>query len=206
LVVHEQVGGSGHYDAEADHTDSREISVKGIILNLVEEAVTAEHGEPTWDALLDSAQLDGAYTSLGNYPDEDLGRLITAGAQALDVDAAELTRHLGHLALVGLAARYPRYFEPYDSTRPFLVTVNKVIHTEVRKLHPDTDPPDFWFDESDPDVLLIHYRSARRLCTLAEGMIAGAATHYREQVELTQDTCMLQGADRCTFHASFRAD
>ena len=36
-------------------TPPREIRVKGIICNLVEEAITAEHGDLTWDALLDSA-------------------------------------------------------------------------------------------------------------------------------------------------------
>ena len=42
--------------------------MKGIIFNLVEEAVTAGHGEQTWDAILEAADLGGEYTSLGNYP------------------------------------------------------------------------------------------------------------------------------------------
>ena len=59
--------------------------MKGIILNLVEEAVVADHGEATWDEVLDRAGADGAYTSLGNYPDEELRRLVAAGAVTLDV-------------------------------------------------------------------------------------------------------------------------
>jgi len=50
--------------------------VKGIILNLVEEAIVADHGEVTWEALLESAQVDRVYTSLGNYPDDGLARLL----------------------------------------------------------------------------------------------------------------------------------
>ena len=46
--------------------------MKGIIFNLLEEVVTQAHGEEVWDQLLDAAQVDGAFTSLGNYPDEDL--------------------------------------------------------------------------------------------------------------------------------------
>ena len=171
--------------------------MKGIIFNLVEEAITARYGEDTWEAVLESADLDGSYTSLGSYPDEDLTRLVAAGAEALGVDARQLTREVGHEALIGLARRYPQYFEPFDTTRPFLLTLNDVIHPEVRKLHPGTDPPDFWFDVSDAEALTIHYRSVRRLCALAEGMITGAATHFGEQVTLTHEQCMLDGADHC---------
>ena len=38
--------------------------MKGIIYNLLEEVVSAEHGEDTWDALVDAAGVDGIYTSL----------------------------------------------------------------------------------------------------------------------------------------------
>ena len=56
--------------------------MKGIVFNLLEEIVREAHGEDTWDALLEAADLDGAYTSLGSYPDEDLGRLVAAAAAA----------------------------------------------------------------------------------------------------------------------------
>ncbi len=54
--------------------------MKGIIFNLVEEVVRNRYGEDTWDELLDAAGLDGAYTSLGSYPDEELLRLVAAAA------------------------------------------------------------------------------------------------------------------------------
>ena len=54
--------------------------MKGIVFNLLEEVVIRHHGEDVWDALLDAAGVAGAYTSLGNYPDEDLGKLVAAAA------------------------------------------------------------------------------------------------------------------------------
>jgi hypothetical protein len=176
--------------------------VKGIILNLVEEAVVAEHGEGMWDRLLDRAGVDGAYTSLGNYPDDELVRLVAAGADLLGVTPVELTLHLGNRALGGLARRYPQYFEPHANTREFLLTLNDVIHPEVRKLHPDSSPPDFWFDDSD-DGLLVHYRSERHLCRLAEGMMQGAGTHYGEVVSISHRSCMDEGDEHCTMSATF---
>jgi hypothetical protein len=61
--------------------------------------------------------------------------------------------------------------------------------------------PVFGFDlppPSDPaGWLVIHYRSKRRLCPLAEGFICGAADHFKESVSLSQRTCMLDGESEC---------
>ena len=177
--------------------------MKGIIFNLVEEAVTARHGEDTWDRVLDEAGVAGAYTSLEMYPDEELLALVGAGSRLLDTDTGTLTQWLGHEALSGLAQRYPQFFETHASTRSFLLTLNDVIHPEVRKLHPNADPPDFGFDEGDDGALVLTYSSRRRLCDLAVGMIDGAATHYGETSHLTHDVCMKDGADACVFQVSF---
>ncbi|GAA1913281.1 heme NO-binding domain-containing protein [Nocardioides marmoribigeumensis] len=177
--------------------------MKGIIFNLVEEAVTARHGEDAWDQVLDRAGVTGAYTSLELYPDEELRALVASGAELLDTDPGELTRWLGHEALLGLAERYPHFFAPHASTRPFLLTLNDVIHPEVRKLHVNADPPDFGFDEGEGDALLLTYASRRRLCDLAVGMIDGAATHFRETSRLTHDVCMKDGAEACVLTVSF---
>ena len=87
-------------------------------MNLVEEAIVAEHGDHIWDSLLDTSESDGAYTSLGNYPDDDLKRLVAAGAKMLEVAPRDLNRHLGEVAIQGLAERYPRYFSPIRQRCP----------------------------------------------------------------------------------------
>ena len=40
--------------------------MKGIIFNILSEAVVQAFGEDEWDDVLDAAGVDGAYTSLGN--------------------------------------------------------------------------------------------------------------------------------------------
>ena len=171
-------------------------------MNLVEEAIVAEHGDDTLDSLLDTSGSDGAYTSLGNYPDDDLERLVAAGAGELEVEPRDLSRQLGQVAIQGLAERYPHYFSPHVATVPFLLTLDDVIHTDVRKLYAESTPPDFWFDVPVGNVLVVHYRSLRRLCALAEGMMAGAAAHYGEQVSIAHESCMFNGADHCTLRVT----
>jgi len=54
--------------------------LKGVAYNILQEVVSRDYGEDTWDDLLERAGLDGAYTSLGSYPDEDLMRLVAAAS------------------------------------------------------------------------------------------------------------------------------
>lgn len=179
--------------------------MKGIIFNLLEEIVREEHGEATWDDLLDAADLSGAYTSLGNYPDEQLGRLITAAAAALGLPPEDVVAWAGRRALPLMAKRFPNFFTGHRGTRGFLLTLNDIIHPEVRKLYPGADTPEFEFDVSDPDMLVMHYRSARRMCAFARGLVEGAADHFGEKVHFEQDRCMHRGDPECVFHITFLA-
>ncbi len=177
--------------------------MKGIIFNLAEEVVTTAYGEGTWESLLDAAGLDGAYTSLGNYPDEHLFALVSAAATALDRPADDVVRDIGEGAMPLLAERYPDFFSGHNDVRSFVLTLNEVIHAEVRKLYPDADVPVFGFDTSNADVLVLSYDSKRKLCFLAEGFISGAAAHYGQRVEIDQPACMKRGDDRCLIRCAF---
>jgi hypothetical protein len=179
--------------------------VKGLIFNLAEDVVSGAHGPDLWDELLDASGVDGVYTSLGRYPDDDLHRLINAGAEVLEVPPSDVLRGIGTGAMPLLADRYPEFFEPHTSARSFTLTVNDIIHPEVRKLYPGAEVPEFDFDESDPDSLVITYRSARKLCALAEGLIEGAAAHFGERVEISQVRCMHRGHDCCVIRCVFAA-
>ena len=177
--------------------------MKGIIFNLLEEMVEDEGGPAAWDGLLESAGVEGGYSSLGDYPDEELSNLIEARSRRSAGSELAVMRSFGEFALLSLADRYPAFFTPHSHTRAFLLTLNDVIHPDVRKLHPDARPPEFEFDSTGADQLTIVYRSERRLCGFAEGMIAGAASHFGERVEIVQQTCVHAGADRCVLDCTF---
>ena len=179
--------------------------MKGIIFNLAEEVIVAAHGEDAWDGLLDASGLDGAYTSLGSYPDDDLVKLVQAGSEALGVPPDVVVRSIGEGAMPLLAERFPAFFEGHASCRTFLLTLNDIIHSEVRKLYPGALTPEFSFEAPQPDVVLVRYESPRRLCALAEGFILGAGRHYGERVDITQTSCMHRGDDHCRLRCTFSA-
>jgi hypothetical protein len=179
------------------------LKMKGVVFNLLEEIVVREHGEETWELLLDRAGLDGVYTSLGSYPDGDLMALVAVAAEALALPADEVVRWYGRHALPLLAARYPALFEPHAGTRAFVLTLNEMIHPEVRKLYPGAETPAFEFDASDPKRLVMEYHSSRRLCAFAEGLLLGAGDHFGETLAIEQPECMNRGDDRCLIAIDF---
>ena len=177
--------------------------MKGIIFNLVEDVVSEAYGEQVWDQLLTEARLDGGYTSMGDYPDEQLHALVGAAATTLEVPADQVLRQFGHGAARGLSEQYPQFFTPHRRSMDFVVTLNDVIHPEVRKFHRAADPPEFVFTPVDDEELLIEYHSRRGLCALADGMLGGAASCFGEQVTVQHETCTHRGDDVCVMRCRF---
>jgi hypothetical protein len=180
--------------------------MKGIIFNLLEEVVISNHGEDKWDQLLSTTALDGAYTSLGSYPDEQIVDLVGAASRLFGLTPFEVLRWFGAQAIPLLLGRYPRFFTSQPSTRPFVLSVNNIIHPEVRKIQPGADCPTFDFRNAPDGGLIMGYVSPRRLCALAQGFIEGAATHYGETVIFEHRECMHQGDNRCLCYISFSSD
>ena len=180
--------------------------MKGIIFNLLEEVVTDTYGEQVWDSLLDTTGLPGSYTSLGQYPDHQLEKLVQAASQALGVPPREMLRWFGEAAMPRLAKRYPAFFSMHHATRPFVVSVNHIIHPEVLKLYPGADLPVFDFADGPEGTLVMGYRSPRKLCALAQGFVEGAAAHYHECVTVEHLACMHDGDPECRLRIAFSPD
>jgi hypothetical protein len=178
--------------------------VKGIVFNLLETVVQREFGEEKWDQLLEAAGLEGAYTSVGSYDDADMIKLVQAASGALDLPPDAILRWFGRKAMPILAKTYPHFFGPYQNTRSFLLTLNSIIHPEVRKIYPGADVPEFDFSSSSDDELTMGYRSRRKLCALAEGFIEGAADHFAERVGFDHSKCMHRGDEKCVIEMKFQ--
>lgn len=176
--------------------------MKGVIFNILEEAVTAAHGPDAWDGLLERAGADGAYTSVGSYDDAELFAIVGAASEVLGLPPDDIVRWFGREAIGMLFDRYP-YDRDHDSTSAFLRTLDDIVHVEVEKLYPGSIVPRFEWEGEARNHVILHYRSPRKLCTLAEGMIEGAATRFGEVVELEHRTCLKLGDAQCSIVCRF---
>jgi len=81
----------------------------------------------------------------------------------------------------------------------FLKSIESVIHKEVRKLYQNPNLPGIEREQPAEGTLILYYHSPRKLCHLADGLIMGAAEHYKAEINMFQNTCIHDGAQRCTF-------
>jgi hypothetical protein len=171
--------------------------MKGIVFNLLEEVVIRSHGDDAWDNLLDATALPGSYTSLGSYPDDEIVKLVAAGSDALGISPADLLRWFGRSSMPLLAKKYPVFFTEHRTALSFVLSVNSIIHPEVRKLYAGAHCPFFRFTETADGALLMTYDSPRRLCALAHGFIEGAGDHFDEAISVEHLSCMNEGDSKC---------
>ena len=79
------------------------------------------------------------------------------------------------------------------SIRSLMLSLNDIIHSEVRKVYPGADAPDFDFTGSTRDHLVMSYRSRRQLCSFADGLVRGTARHFHEAVLVLHLQCAKRG-------------
>ena len=171
--------------------------MKGIVFTLLNQMVEEKFGLEAWDQLIEKSGVDGLYISTATYPDEEVMKLVATASEMTGIAVNDLVKAFGVYMVPQFHEKYPVFFKPEMTLKSFLLTVDRVIHVEVRKLYPDAGLPDFQYkDESDNELTMI-YRSPRKLCMLAEGLIEGAAKHFKTEYTLEHDICMHKGADAC---------
>ncbi|MDA8962480.1 heme NO-binding domain-containing protein [Congregibacter sp.] len=168
-------------------------------MNMLAEMVEDQLGLQEWNDVLLHANLDGVYTSSGLYHDSEMLKLVSIISERNNIPADDLVFAFGQFMLPGLVQRYPYLIEPMPDFLSFLESIDDVIHVEVKKLHPGAITPVFNHKRLAPHQLLLNYRSSRKMCQLAEGLISGAAKHFDTQYDLQHNPCLHTGADHCGF-------
>ncbi|MFT4862213.1 MAG: putative hydrocarbon binding protein [Pseudohongiellaceae bacterium] len=179
--------------------------MKGVVFDILNEMVEEKFGFQAWESILELANLDGIYVTTETYSDEELFKLVAAAETVSGIPANELVREFGKYMLPSFVKSHPVFFEGKHSLRDFLLTVDRVIHVEVRKLYPDAGLPKFDYgnEPEDSKKLTMIYQSPRKLCALSEGLIDGAAVYFGEGYSLEHRVCMHKGADHCELRMEF---
>lgn len=175
--------------------------MKGVLFNVVEDVVTAALGHDTWDDVVETSGVSGAYTSLGNYPDGELVAIVVALSEKLSLSVDDTLRLAGRLGFEPLASRAPELLSSCPDWRSVLTSLDDIIHPEVLKIYPDSDVPRFSVVDGD-DAVTVHYSSERGMCALADGLLVGCGAWYSAELEVEHVTCVHRGDDTCTMRVS----
>ncbi len=173
--------------------------MKGIVMNILAEMVETQLGLEEWNAVLDEAEEPGIYTSTALYDDARLLKLVGIISNRNGIPANDLVFAFGQYMFPAFYQRYPELIDGHDNMLDFLESLDAVIHVEVVKLYPGAITPGFEPDRRSPNVLHLKYESDRNLCRLAEGLIEGAAKHFKHSYDLVHEPCGHDGADHCGF-------
>jgi hypothetical protein len=163
-------------------------AMKGLLFTEFLDYATATHGPDMVDDVIADCRLPnrGAYTSVGNYDHREMQALVAALAQRTGDGAPDILERFGRHLCWRFAELYPAFFSSKTFLFDFLESVHDNIHVEVKKLYPDAEFPSFRTHARNGSRLELDYRSCRPLAALAEGLIHGAADHFREPVEILQ--------------------
>ena len=179
--------------------------MKGIVFVLFSQMVEEKMGLAALDRLLTTVSpgSGGAYTIADSYADKELSDLLGALSDQSGTPAGDLLRMFGAYCLPEFEHHYPAFFR-HDTAKAFLESIHGVIHVEVKKLYPDAQLPSIAYEDPASDRLVMIYRSGRRLCRFAEGLIEACGTRFGTRIEWTHPRCLHNGDDHCRFELVFR--
>ena len=161
--------------------------MKGMVFTEFLEMVESKFSADMVDDIIEDSDLPsgGAYTAVGTYDHAELVTMVGALAQRSGLPVPALVHAFGLHLFGRFHALYPKFFEGTSNALDFLEGIETVIHTEVRKLYPDAQLPQFDCARSASGLDMV-YPSPRHFGDLAAGLIDGAVAHFGDAVSVTR--------------------
>ena len=173
----------------------------GLILSELRRFLHARLGEAAWPALVEKARVGRTtYLISETYPDAEVVALVTTASQITGVPAGALLEDFGEFIVPTLLKTYRAFVKPTWRTLDVLEHTEQNIHKAVRLRDAGAEPPRLHVTRPNPDEVQIVYRSERKLCAVAKGIVNGIAKHYGDAVEVAESTCMVNGDPACTIN------
>lgn len=162
--------------------------LRGFIFTEFIELVEQLHGDTLADRLIDACELPsgGAYTSVDNYPAEELVALVIKLGELTDTAVATLLRTFGERLFHYLADSHRELVKGIHHPFDLFDCLEEHVHSEVRKLYPNAEVPFFDCNRLSTTEFRLQYRSERALPDLAEGLIAAACQHFGTTATIRQ--------------------
>ena len=170
----------------------------GIIFAELKKYVETRADAEAWRAILAGAGMPGKmYIAMKQYDDAELVALVQSASAATGTPAAVLLKDFGAFIVPDLLKTYKAFMRPEWRTMDVLELTESHIHTKVRTMTKGAMPPFLEPKRISPSEVVITYRSGRRLCPVAEGIIEGIADHFGERIAMTHAKCMNRGDSAC---------
>lgn len=175
------------------------IGMKGVVLQLLGRCARDAFGEEVWRQALADAGAVEPFDPQRTYPDAEFNAVVETLAKGRGISTDDAQRWFGESAIAHFHAMAPGMFDKHQDSWSFLLTLNDIIHPQVRRDYPGASAPDFGFDANDAGELVLTYHSERRMCAFAEGLILASMRHYGDPPVVRHERCMHRGDPHCKF-------
>ena len=174
--------------------------MKGVVFTEFLNLVETGFGMPMADHVLtQGCPFHQSFTSVGYYDHKDLLAMVGELSKQTGTEGSVLVHAFGKHLFGKFLEQHPAEFVAAGGTMALLQRVEKVIHVEVIKIHPDAELPRFHFLDAPPGWMKMVYQSKRPFATLAGGLIEASIEHFEENLVVERED--LEGAPET--HALF---
>ena len=162
--------------------------MRGMIFTELLELIEEKFGYDRLDDVIDASGLDndGSYTATGNYPFDELVKIVVSLSEQTEIPVPALLEVYGEHLFPKLIKILPVFGEDADILQ-FVESVENHIHVQVRKLYPDAELPTFELVNFSDGKLQFYYVSSKNIPQLAKGLIIGASKYFNQPVNVEFD-------------------
>jgi hypothetical protein len=160
--------------------------MKGSIVNCIEELVTAKFGRPKFDEILAMAGLprDSIFLPIEDVPDAKVLEIIGATAKALGITNEQAADAFGEYWMCVYALKvYKPYYAGVKTAKEFILKIDS-MHKRMTKNIMNAHPPEFDYRWTDPQTLVMTYKSRRGLVDLAVSMAKAVGTYFKDDLKV----------------------
>lgn len=170
----------------------------GTIFFELKKYMERHYGENAWREVLNAAGLmHRNYDVMSDYPDTEALTLVGTASRILGKPVSAILEDFGEFIAPDLLHMYGGAVNSSWKTLDVIEHTEQQIHRVVRLNNPSAKPPELKVNRTSEDSVEIDYTSARKMCSVAKGIVRGLARHFNEEFTLSEETCMLKGDGAC---------
>ncbi|MBU1229383.1 MAG: heme NO-binding domain-containing protein [Proteobacteria bacterium] len=155
--------------------------MKGVLPKLMLDFVKVRFGDAVY-AKVSEELGNPVFLPAESYPDQVLRQMADILARVSGKDAKAVFLDLGKYTIGQFHKLYRAYFKA-ATLKEFYLSMNDT-HAALTKAHPGIQPPRFSYEDRGNKLTMI-YKSRRGYHHYFEGILRGAAEHYKAKVEIT---------------------
>jgi hypothetical protein len=160
--------------------------MKGIVFTEFLEMTEVRFGYQMVDRIILKSNLPsrGIYTSIGDYPEDELFLLIDALHEEAKLEKKYLMTLLGAKMHESFIENYKNRLVAIASTTSFLNLLEIYVNMLVRSMYAKTKVPTIEIENVGMSKLIMTYYTENRISELIEGFIQGYLSVHQEKVKV----------------------